>query len=129
MHANVMGEFVGAVNKYEKGDAVCPGCLGRMAQGSSLCVACSNQRLTDKRWNSEERAAARRDRHRRFEAAVQAGWSVRLLMATLCALPTWCEICARDPFSAIKYRPDVVIQMWWGRVQQYRGECEQWDSM
>ena len=96
IHANAMGDFQGAIDARTRGDAICPSCNGRMATGSTLCVQCSNQNLTNKRWDRAGREADRRDRNRRYIAALEAGWSEDLLRATLCALPTWCEIGARD---------------------------------
>jgi hypothetical protein len=115
----MMGSFDGALDQHARGNAICPECFGRMAEGSTLCVVCSNQKLTNKRWNRPVREAARRDRHHRFEASRQAGWSERLLLATLCALPTWEEICDRCPEAVVKYRPEIVIERVWKWASMY----------
>lgn len=107
LHANMMGNFVGD-HPPQRNASQCPKCGGIKAKHAKLCVSCAPRRRV-------ERDAEARDRHHRFEAALEAGWEWAELLGMRPNIPTPEEIARRNPQAAVKYWPRVVIRMWMER--------------
>lgn len=103
--ARSMGDFVGGQSpKWDHVDT-CPVCGGVKQVAAQTCISCSPRKKVG-------RSRSARDRHRRFEAAVQAGWDEQVLIASRPVIPTWAEIAEVDPEAVIKWHPELIIERW-----------------
>jgi len=100
IHAYAMGDFVGAHEPKREFQDNCPECGGLKARSSRVCVFCRVPRPVQK---SEDAM----DRHHRWSACLEAGWTMEELIAMRPFLFEWEHI--------VKFAPDVVIKRWWRR--------------
>lgn len=110
-----MGYFEGELepvrfHAYQK----CPLCGALMSERAQRCVQCYGVESTERQVEAGGLSESKMDNHHRFEAALVAGWTEALLLTGLpYSLPSWEEICARDPGAVIRWHPEMVIQIWW----------------
>ena len=82
----------------------CPECDGLKSKTARVCIHCRPARQV-------KRSAEARENHRRYNAALEAGWTAaEMLIAG--HPPTPEEINERAPEVAIKHWPEVVIRGW-----------------
>jgi hypothetical protein len=96
MEDGFVGEHVFRSVLYDN----CPGCGGIKSDHAKVCISC---RTPQQDGRSEQMMA----RHRRVNAALEAGWELGELIAMFPFVPGWTEIARRDI--------GVVIRAWWGR--------------
>jgi len=113
--AHNMGSYfveseLGNVRERETVYEVCPICGGLMTERASKCGPCYNRERSEREEaeGNAQRAAIRRERQPRFDAALAAGWTLAELYHHdedddgTDPVPTWGEIAARDMWPAIR---------------------------
>jgi hypothetical protein len=93
-----MGQFIGE-HEPKRGNyrERCPDCGGIKSKRAITCVVCRPVKQV-------ERDAEAMDRHRRWSAALEAGWTEGELIHMRPNIPTWEQILARNP--------QVIIERW-----------------
>ena len=108
-HVHTMDDFLGAHEPQRPNvQKVCPDCFGLMSSGATLCVACSGARSSERQ--SRGRDEDTMDRHRRWSACLEAGFTNEEMMAMRPFVFEWKQI--------VQFAPDVVIRGWWDKTGQ-----------
>ena len=95
MHANQIGYMVDAHDPRERTrwdleHVACPECGQPMRVDSARCKSCAARNRAARA--AEAIQAERMGNHRRFEAALSAGWTLVELVEMRPDIPTWAEI-------------------------------------
>jgi hypothetical protein len=79
-------------------------CGREMHKDSAVCIVCWNEKHNAELAAERARAqyAAMMERHARWGAALRAGWTQEELIGLRPNVPTWEQICQREPLVVIQ---------------------------